>query len=378
MRWLGACFLVPLLLAPRVGAHPIPRMNHDRTIVVRLTADRVLVDYRLDVDEFTAVFADLPAVLSKDQLAELQAPKEFYEAFMRSYAPILADNLSASLNGTAARLRCVQSTQRFRDDDGKPLDHLRFDFRFESAWPALGIGQQRFEFRDGTYELEEGQVQMSLQVDAPLALLNKTEPEKALQDRAAKDLKPGEDAQRRTLAAVFTLPSIDPAPTAEAPATPLSPETPDHASHLDRLLDSRQVLWVLLCLAFGFGAVHALTPGHGKTLVAAYLVGERGTAWHAILLGLVTTLTHTGAVIGLTVTLLAMYGNAAPTLQLQTMLRLGGGILVAGPAFGFCSAGCLVRRITCISAATATITITATRITSTRCPRPGKTAASWG
>ena len=35
-------------------------------------------------------------------------------------------------------------------------------------------------------------------------------------------------------------------------------------------------------VAAGFGAVHALTPGHGKTLVAAYLIGERGTAWHAL------------------------------------------------------------------------------------------------
>ena len=54
---------------------------------------------------------------------------------------------------------------------------------------------------------------------------------------------------------------------------------------------------MLLLLAAGFGAAHALTPGHGKTLVAAYLVGERGTAWHALLLGLVTTVTHTAAVL---------------------------------------------------------------------------------
>jgi ABC-type nickel/cobalt efflux system permease component RcnA len=52
-----------------------------------------------------------------------------------------------------------------------------------------------------------------------------------------------------------------------------------------------------MLLAFLFGAAHALTPGHGKTLVAAYLVGERGTVWHALFLGLVTTLTHTGVVL---------------------------------------------------------------------------------
>ena len=55
--------------------------------------------------------------------------------------------------------------------------------------------------------------------------------------------------------------------------------------------------WLKLLLATLFGAAHALTPGHGKTLVAAYLIGQRGTVWHAVVLGIVTTVTHTGAVL---------------------------------------------------------------------------------
>jgi len=51
--------------------------------------------------------------------------------------------------------------------------------------------------------------------------------------------------------------------------------------------------------AFAFGAVHALSPGHGKTLVAAYLVGARGTPRHAVMLGLMVTFTHTVSVFGL-------------------------------------------------------------------------------
>jgi nickel/cobalt transporter (NicO) family protein len=45
-------------------------------------------------------------------------------------------------------------------------------------------------------------------------------------------------------------------------------------------------------LAVLFGAGHALAPGHGKTMVAAYLVGSQGTARHAVILGLITTITH--------------------------------------------------------------------------------------
>lgn len=51
-----------------------------------------------------------------------------------------------------------------------------------------------------------------------------------------------------------------------------------------------------MAVAFGLGAVHALSPGHGKTIVAAYLVGSRGTARHAVLLGLMVTFTHTATV----------------------------------------------------------------------------------
>lgn len=51
--------------------------------------------------------------------------------------------------------------------------------------------------------------------------------------------------------------------------------------------------WLSLLIAFGLGTLHALSPGHGKTVVAAYLVGSRGTARHAFLLGIIVTFSHT-------------------------------------------------------------------------------------
>ena len=57
--------------------------------------------------------------------------------------------------------------------------------------------------------------------------------------------------------------------------------------------------WVLFSaglIAAGLGALHALEPGHGKTVVAAYLVGSRGTARHAVVLGIVVTAAHTAGV----------------------------------------------------------------------------------
>ncbi|MGH7802581.1 MAG: nickel/cobalt transporter [Thermodesulfobacteriota bacterium] len=60
-----------------------------------------------------------------------------------------------------------------------------------------------------------------------------------------------------------------------------------------------EIIVFSLIVAFGFGAFHALSPGHGKTIVAAYLVGSRGTADHALFLGAIVTLTHTIGVFAL-------------------------------------------------------------------------------
>ncbi len=54
-----------------------------------------------------------------------------------------------------------------------------------------------------------------------------------------------------------------------------------------------------LLLAFGLGAAHALSPGHGKAVVGAYLIGTKGTPKHAIFLGLTVTITHTLGVFAL-------------------------------------------------------------------------------
>jgi nickel/cobalt exporter len=65
--------------------------------------------------------------------------------------------------------------------------------------------------------------------------------------------------------------------------------------------DRLSVDFVLLSLlvAMFWGAAHALSPGHGKSIVAAYLVGSRGTARHAVFLGLTVTVTHTIGVFAL-------------------------------------------------------------------------------
>jgi len=90
--------------------------------------------------------------------------------------------------------------------------------------------------------------------------------------------------------------------------------------------------WVILA-SFGaalfWGAAHALSPGHGKTIVTAYLVGQRGTARHAALLGLIVTATHTAGVFALGLVTLLLSQYIVPD-DLYPWLNLVSGLLVVG------------------------------------------------
>jgi nickel/cobalt exporter len=84
---------------------------------------------------------------------------------------------------------------------------------------------------------------------------------------------------------------------------------------------------LMLASAFGLGAAHALEPGHGKTVVAAYLVGSRGRTLDAIILGAVVTFTHTFSVIVLAVASTVAAAYLVPE-HVQRALAIGSGLLV--------------------------------------------------
>ena len=87
------------------------------------------------------------------------------------------------------------------------------------------------------------------------------------------------------------------------------------------------LILLLLLAAFGWGALHALSPGHGKAMVAAYLVGTRGTARHALGLGATVTVTHTIGVFALGVITLALSQYVLPE-DLYPWLTLISGLMV--------------------------------------------------
>jgi ABC-type nickel/cobalt efflux system permease component RcnA len=342
-----------VILARAAFAHPVPSDNHDRAIVVLLSADAVDVDYRLEMDETRAAL-DLP----KAETAGVSSRREFHEAVVRFHRGVLAENLDATLDGKPLTFTCTGSGFQV-------TDHLRCDFHFRAAWQPAAGQRHTFTFREGNYHEDDFSVlRLALGSSGRVELLRSVAPDEKLMARPASDRKPGDGERLRTASATFTLvdevaravskPALppDPEPAWEGPGSksvarartppaqavafakpsveesePADAAPPDSLLHL--ILDTRQGFAILLVLAAGFGAAHALTPGHGKTLAAAYLVGERGTIRHAFVLGLVTTLTHTAAVLVLAALLPVFFHGTAPAM-LQTALELVGGLLIAG------------------------------------------------
>jgi ABC-type nickel/cobalt efflux system permease component RcnA len=89
---------------------------------------------------------------------------------------------------------------------------------------------------------------------------------------------------------------------------------------------------VALGLAVVLGAIHALAPGHGKTVMAAYLVGQRGSMRQAALIGVTVTATHTAGVLALGLALSAS-ALVAPE-RLYPWLGLASGVLLASIGVG--------------------------------------------
>src|SRR5579862_6841197 len=104
---------------------------------------------------------------------------------------------------------------------------------------------------------------------------------------------------------------------------------------LTRLLHQQQITpWMIAAaigIAFVLGAAHALTPGHGKTIVAAYLVGSRGTLKHAAFLGAMVTFTHTVSVFLLGLATLFLFQYVVPQKVTQVLGAISGlSIVVIG------------------------------------------------
>ncbi|TDB82252.1 nickel/cobalt transporter [Micromonospora sp. KC721] len=126
---------------------------------------------------------------------------------------------------------------------------------------------------------------------------------------------------------------IDAAATSSSIAATGSPHTAEQTGRLLGILESPTLSLTVVLLAFGFaallGALHAMTPGHAKTLMAAYLVGSGGTTRNALTLGAVITFTHTASVIGIGLVALFASRFLVPGILVPILETVSGALVLA-------------------------------------------------
>jgi ABC-type nickel/cobalt efflux system permease component RcnA len=288
----------------------------------------VEVSYQLEVNQLIALL-DAKILLEQRKEEEPGNAQEYYDAFTRLHAPLLADRLYVILDGKSLELSIADRKHELNRKDGTL--HSTFLFRGSTQPPAAE--QHVLEVEEGAYKEEAGRVLLSLHTDPAIAVLTNNEPSAELKARSPADLKIGDEERMRHGSLTFTLhKTIDarlPQQEESPPRSAMAADTPSDGL-LDLLFRKDELFVICLLLAAGWGAVHALSPGHGKTLVAAYLVGERGTLLHALLLGLSTTLAHTGGVIAIAI-VIWFYPDAMSGAQLA--LRYVGAFVVVGMGF---------------------------------------------
>ena len=319
-----------LLASAPLFAHPMGNFSVNHYSKITLNRSQIELLYIIDMAEIPT-FQEL-------QAAGLKADPEdpHISAYLRSKADEFWQGLMLKLDGRPVELECAERQVIFPPGAGG-LPTMKFGFTCRAPLSKLASGQHRLEYRDDNFQERVGWKEVIVDAD-PVLQLASSVPNK---DRSAElsnyptDLlnSPPQDLSAN---ATFTLPTVvrsgvgiapdrkvsaariavskaptqTPASVAEPAAssaeqppqlTPNAQNTP--RSPFTQLITSdRLTFWFFLTaalIAMGLGALHALEPGHGKTLVAAYLVGSRGTAWHAVLLGLIVTLAHTAGVYAL-------------------------------------------------------------------------------
>jgi nickel/cobalt transporter (NicO) family protein len=282
--------LVLLALPLAAGAHPLGNFTINRYAALTVSPRGLAVRYVVDMAEIPA-FQEL-GTIDGDHDGTLSDGER--EAYLARAAVYLGERLHLAIDGRPLGLVPESRSMELSPGAGG-LPTLRVELGFTSTLPA---GNGAVEFQDTNFAGRPGWREVVADSTDGLALAGATVPRTdrsaALRaypaDLLASPPQVSEARFRITAGAA-------PAPATAAPAG----ERVGARRYADRLtelisrrepLSFRFVVGALL-LAVALGALHALGPGHGKTIVGAYLVGTRGTARHAIFLGLVVTTTHT-------------------------------------------------------------------------------------
>jgi nickel/cobalt transporter (NicO) family protein len=303
--------VVGALVAPgAAAAHPLGNFTVNRFTAIELSGRNVYVHYVLD-------------------LAEIPTYQEGARVRAAGFSAEIARRLDLGLNGQRVALVPVKHKLSERPGAGG-LPTLRFEAVFRASGP---VGMSRLVFHDHNFSDRIGWKEIVVRANRGAAVFSSSAPATSESDELRaypKNLlrSPLDVTSATARFALGSGPGM--APAFGETSAPQRARGGFESLVARGDLGAGVVLVSLLIAAF-WGAAHALTPGHGKALVAGYLVGSRGQPRHAVLLGALVTVTHTAGVFALGFVTLLLSRFIVPE-RLYPWLTLTSGLLVVGVA----------------------------------------------
>lgn len=279
-------------------AHPLGNFTINHFSRIEAGQTRVRIHYVIDMAEIPAFQATQGMMKNPDGTVSSAALNHY----LKRVTPQYADGLLVTVEGVRVPVRAVSETISMPQGSGG-LPTLRIECHFEGDFAKNPAGQSRFHFEDTNIRERLGWHEIVVVPATYSNIFDST----AFGSQVTDELKTYPEDM---LAAPLDERTADFSWTSGAiPSGAVALKTRDGRpaeTSKDRFAElinvpvlTPLVALLGLLIAAGLGALHAFSPGHGKTVVGAYLVGSKGTARHAAFLGLTVTITHTAGVFAL-------------------------------------------------------------------------------
>jgi nickel/cobalt transporter (NicO) family protein len=316
---------IVLVISGFAGAHPLGNFTINHFARLDVGVQRIRVQYVIDMAEIPA-FQELQGIKTGDETPSVEELK----VYASQAAAKLADGILINIDGASVPISAVQSTASLPTGAGG-LPTLRIECAFEGAFDSTGPFH-RLKFEDTNYRDRMGWREIAAIPASGVNIFDssafgntltdalKAYPEDSIS--APLDERYAELSFGRGVApsGAKILRMRDGHPVVQQR---------DRLAELIAVPELTPLVSLLgLLAALALGALHALSPGHGKTVVGAYLVGSRGTARHAAFLGLTVTLTHTAGVFALGVATLFASRYIVPERVFPVLSFVSGAIVL--------------------------------------------------
>ena len=336
------------LVVPATSAHPLGNFTINHYSGLRISTTSVLVDHVTD-------FAEIPTFTERRTM-DTDANGDVSDAEAATYAQskctALASDLDLEVGGSRLALTLTQLGISFPMGQGNPTMRLVCVYDAPLA-SALGAGTS-ISYVDRSFAERQGWREITLAGDGTTLsgsdLTSESASERLThypadlltvplgQASAAFVANPGGSAlpafivpDAMPINSTSVEPVVAPPPPADGSTAAVPASVTELGSDVTGLFQAADltppVIVLSLLVAAGLGALHALSPGHGKTVMAAYLVGSRGNARQALGLGLTVTVSHTIGVLALGLLSLSA-AVVIPADKLYPILSVASGAIV--------------------------------------------------